>query len=256
MSAVPVWLGATTGQQGNAGQINQFLGAHTTQYLYAAVQTAGQTTAGAATSNTNALFLAQSFTTAVGQTAIGYVIVPVSTATASGSLLAPTTLSLYASSGGAPSGSALVSTVVTAEYANLATGGTNTVRVPIPLPVTGLTASTTYWLVLASAGNASHSYTWFRSNQASGASTSPTGSVWTTQTYGFEFQVFDQTASGLVTATWEDSGARWTATTYVTAASINQLKAIAEYTVAQGSNAYVQSFRSFAYSNGLLTKVA
>lgn len=253
--ATPTWLAATSSQLPQAAQVNQFLGTHAIQNLYAAVQTAGQTTAGAAATSTNALWLAQSFTTAASQTAVGYVIVPVSTTTTSGALLAPTALSLYANSVGAPSGSALASTTVTAEYANLATGGTNTVKIPVPLPATGLTASTTYWLVLAAAGNVSNSFTWFRSNQASGASTSTTGTgSWSAQTYGFEFQVFDQTASGQLTCTWEDAGARWTASTYN--ATSGALATYAEYTAGQTAAGYVQSYRSLAYSSGLLTKVS
>lgn len=252
MSVVPAWLGATAAQAPQAAQVNQFLGTHNSQYLYAAAQTAGQTTNGAASTSSNSLWLAQSFSTAVGQTAIGYVIVPVTTTTTSGASLAPTTLSLYASSGGAPSGSALVSTTLTAEYANIASGGTSTNRVIYPLPVTGLTASTTYWLVLHSTAS-SGAFTWFRSNQTSGASTSPTGATWTGQTYGFVFQVFDQTASGAVTCTWEDSGVRWTASTYGTT---GLLVTYSEYTLAQGTNSYVQSARTLAYSSGLLTKVS
>lgn len=253
MSFVPVWQAATSGQQATAGQVNQFLGTHASQSLYAAVQTAAQTTAGAAATTTNGLYLAQSIATAVGQTAIGYVIVPVTTATTSGASLGTSTLSLYANSGGAPTGAALGSVTVAAEYANRASGGTNTVKLIYPLPVTGLTASTTYWLVLASAGNVSNSYSWFRSNQVTGASTSATGSSWTAQSYGFEYQVFDQTASGLVTATWEDSGARWTASTYT---ALKELGTYAEYTAGQTASGYLQSYRALAYSNGLLTSVA
>jgi hypothetical protein len=247
------WKGAAATQPPLAAQANQFLGVHSLQNLYAAAQTAGQTTAGASATTTNGLYLAQSFATAGGQTAIGYVIVPVTTATASGASLAATTLSLYANAAGAPTGAALGSVTVTAEYANLASAGTNTVKVLYPLPVTGLTASATYWLVLASAGNVSNSYSWFRSNQVTGASTSATGSSWAAQAYGFEYQVFDQTVSGLLTATWEDSGARWTGTTYN---GLAQIATLAEYTVAQGAAKYVQSFRTLTYSSGLLTKVA
>jgi hypothetical protein len=212
-------------------------------------------TSGAASTSTNGLYLAQSFSTAGGQTAIGYVIVTVATTSTSGASLAPTTLSLYANAAGAPTGAALASVTLTAEYANLASGGVANTFVIYPLPVTGLTASTTYWLVLASTAS-SGSYTWFRSAAASTASTSPNNSTWTAQAYGFKYQVFDQTASGLPTATWEDSGARWSVSTYNTAASINQLSTFAEYTVAQGASQYVQSYRAFTYSNGLLTKVA
>lgn len=253
MSGVPAWLGATTGQTGVAGQINQFLGTHPATVLYAATQTAGQTTAGASSTNTNGTYLAQSFSTAGGQTAVGYVILPLSTTTTSGSSLAPTTVSLYANASGAPTGSALVSATVTAEYANLATGGTATNTAFYPLPVTGLTASTTYWIVVASAGTSGNNYTWFRSNQASGASTSANGTTWTAQSYGFKFQVFNQAASGLLTHTWEDSGARWTWNGYGTT---NLITKQAEYTTSQGTNQYVQSFRTLSYTSGLLTGVA
>jgi hypothetical protein len=246
------WQGAASAQPPLAAQVNQLLGVHKSQNLYAAVQTAGQTTNGSASTSSNNLWLAQSFSTAGGQTAIGYVIAPVTTTTASGAGLTPTTLSLYANSAGAPSGAALVSTTLTAEYANLASGGTATTRLIYPLPVAGLTASTTYWLVLHSTAS-SGSYTWFRSNQVSGASTSTNGTAWTGQGYGFVYQVFDQTASGLLTCTWEDSGARWSALTYGTT---GVLASTAEYTVAQGANAYVQSYRALTYTNGLLTKVS
>lgn len=251
MSTIPTWLGATTGSQPASGQINQFLGAHTSQFLYAATQQASQTTNGSASTSSNNLWLAQSFATASGQTAVGYVIVPVTTTTTSGSSLAATTLSLYANSAGAPTGSPLVSVAVTAEYANLASGGTATNRLIYPLPVTGLTASTTYWLVLQSTAS-SGAFTWYRSNQTSGASTSTNGTSWTAQTYGFVYQQFDQTASGLLTATWEDSGARWQALTYN---SNSSLATIGQYTTAQNSG-YVQAYRALTWSNGLLTKAA
>lgn len=256
MSVIPNWLGATPASSPQSGQVNQFLGTHNTQILYAGTSTASVLTSGAATTSSNGLYLAQSFTTAAGQTAIGYITCPISTTTTTGASLAPTTLSLYANSGSAPTGAALGSVTLTAEYAYLSTanGNTNTFTL-YPLPVTGLTASTTYWLVLASTAS-SGAYTWFRSASASGASTSANGSTWTGQSYGFRYNVFDQTASGLQTATWEDSGARWTASTYNTAASINQIAAYAEYTVAQGTAQYVQSYRALTYSSGLLTKVA
>lgn len=247
------WLGATTAQPLKAAQINQFLGIHKQQNLYAATQQAGQTTNGSTTTSTNSLWLAQSFTTGASQTAIGYVIIPLTTVSTSGSSLAPTTLSIYANSGGAPTGSALASVTVTAEYANLASGGTTTNRLIYPVPVTGLTASTTYWIVVQGTSS-SGVFAWFRSNQTSGASTSPTGATWTAQTYGFVFQVFDQSVSGLLTSTWEDSGARWTATTYV--ANTKQIGTYAEYTNGQTTAGYTQGFRTFTYSNGFLTKVA
>lgn len=245
------WLGATTGQPPLAVQPNALFGIHKSQMLYAGAQTAGQTTNGAATTSTNNLWLAQSFSTAGGQTAIGYVIAPITTTSTSGSALSTTTLSLYANSAGAPTGSALVSTTLTAEYANLASGGTNTNRLIYPLPITGLTASTTYWLVLHSTAS-SGSYTWFRSNQASGASTSTNGTAWTAQTYGFVYQVFDQSIVAPLTAVWEDSGVRWQALTYNT---VEEIASLGQYTLAQSSS-YVQGYRTLSFSNGSLQKVS
>lgn len=245
------WLGATTGQLPLAAQPNSFLGIHKAQLLYAATQQAGQTTNGAATTSTNGLWLAQSFTTGASQTAVGYVIVPVTTTTTSGASLSTTTLALYANSAGAPTGAALGSVTVTAEYANLASGGTTTNRLVYPLPVTGLSVATQYWLVLHSTASTG-SYTWFRSNQVSGASTSPNGSTWTAQGYGFVYQVFDQSASGSLTAIWEDSGARWQALYYT---ATGEVSGLGQYTLAQNSS-YNQGYRTLSYSNGLLSGVS
>lgn len=249
MATTPTWQAATSGQPALAGHVNQLLGSHATTYLYTGVQTAAQTTAGTGTVGTNGTYIAQSFTTAAGQTSIGYVIARISSGGAtSGSQLGPTTLSLYANSAGAPTGSPLASVTMTAEYVAAAPS-----FVTYPLPVTGLTASTTYWLVLAPAGNATYSYLWWKSNQTSGASTSTNGTTWTAQTYGLLYQVYDQTATGLLTCTWEDTGARWTWSGYGTT---NLLTQYAEYTGGQTTAGYLQSFRTLSYTNGLLTGVA
>lgn len=251
MPATPTWLGATSGQPGLAGQINQFLGTHAAAFLYAGALQASQVTAGAASVSTNGLWLAQKFTAGAAQTAVGYVVVPLTTTTTSGALLAPATVSLCADNAGAP-GTVLVSATVTAEYAHLASGGTATVFVLVPLPATGLTAAATYWITVAAAGNVSNSYTWFKSNQVAGASTSPDGVTWTAQGYGFEFSVYDQSASGLLTCIWEDAGARWTALTWTS----GQIATIGEYTIGQTTAGYTQSWRSLTYSGSLLTGVA
>lgn len=249
MATTPTWQAATAGQPARAGHVNQLLATHQVQVLYAGVQTAAQSATGTGNVTTNGTWIAQSFTTASGQTSIGYVVAYISSGGAfSGSQLGPTTLSLYASSGGAPSGSPLASVTMTAEYVQGAP-----LLVTFPLPVTGLAASTTYWLVLAPAGDATYAYTWFKSTQTSGASTSTDGTTWTAQGYGLVFEVYDQTASGLLTATWEDAGARWTWTGYVT--GTNQVQQYAEYTVGQTASGYMQSLRNFSYSNGLLTGV-
>lgn len=251
MPTTPNWQAATLGSAANAGHINQFLGTHVATILYAATQTAAQSTAGASATTNSNLYLSQSFATAVGQTTVGYVLIPLTTATTSGASLAPVTLSLYANSAGAPTGSPLFSVTVTAEYANKASGGTNTVSVLYPLNATGLTASTTYWLVITP--STTNSYSWYRSNQVTGASTSANGTTWAAQSYGFLYKVFDKTTSGLQLATVEDSGARWTATTYN---ATNQFNTFAEYTAGQTTAGYLQSFRTFAYNNGMLNGVS
>ena len=250
MATTPTWQAATTGQPGNAGAVNQFLGTHAATVLYTGVQTAAQTTAGTGSVSTNGLYIAQSFSTAVGQTAIGHAIARISSGGAtSGSQLGPTTLSLHANSAGAPTGPPLATVTFTVEYVAAAPA-----FVTFPLPVTGLTASTTYWLVTAPAGNATYSYLWWESNQTSGASTSTNGTTWTAQAYGLLYEVYDQTATGLLTCTWEDAGDRWTWRSY--AANTNQVSQYAEYTVGQTTAGYLQSFRTFSYTNGLLTGVA
>lgn len=252
MVGTPVWQAPTAGQAPRAAHVNQLLGLHTTTTLYSSTAQASQTTNGVTSTSTNGLYLAESFITGASQTLVGYVVIPLSTTTTSGTSLVPTTVSIYSNSAGAP-GTALVSTTVTAEYANLATAGTATNRLTVPVPAT-VTAATTYWIVVTAAGNVSNSYTWYRSNQVTGASTSPDGVTWTGQAYGFVYQVFDQTpAAQTIKCTYEDSGARWTASTFT---AQNMTSTFAEYTVGQTTSGYLQSFRTYTYSNGILTGVA
>lgn len=249
---VPSWLAATSGSAPLAAQINQQLGSHAGQILRAGASIASVTTSGSATTGSSGQYIAQSFT--MSGTAIGLVQAPISTTTTTGASLPVTTLSLYANSGSAPVGPALVSTTITAEYAYSSTSNGNTnVFTTLPLPITGLTSGATYWLVLSPANSGGNQYTWFRSASASGASTSTNGTTWTAQAYGLRFNVFDQSLTGQVTATWEDNGARWTSYFYNSNGQINQY---AEYVVAQGSQQYLQGFRKFNYTtNQILTTV-
>lgn len=249
MPTVPTWQAATSGQQGLAGHVNQLLGSHKATLLYAGTQTAARTTAGTGSASSNALWIAQSFSTASLQTAIGYVIAQISSGgTSLGSNLGPTTLSLYANAGSAPSGSPIVSVTMTAEYV-----GAAPLWVTFPLPASGLSGATTYWLVLAAAGNSTYSYQWNKSNQTSGASTSPDGVTWTAQSYGLLYQVYDQSATGQPTCSWEDAGARWTWRSYTSSGLLSQY---AEYTAGQTLSGYLQSFRGLTYINGLITGVS
>jgi hypothetical protein len=242
------WLAATTGQPPLAQQVNQLLVTHPFQNIYTGTQTASAT-GGSGNSNTNGLWLAQSFTTAGGQTAIGYGLIQVfpSPSTSSSTKLGPTTVSIYTNSAGAP-GVPLVTATLTTEYSNVTPLDTI-----VPLPVTGLTAATTYWIVISAAGNSSFSYTWNKSSAVTGASTSPNGSAWTAQAYGFRYQIFDQSLIQPLAATWEDSGARWTAYYYNSNGTITQF---GEYTSGQTTLGYTQSIRSLSYSSNLISGVS
>lgn len=241
--ATPAWLAATAGQSALAGQVNQFLGTHAITYVYTGIQQASQSTAGSGGPNSDSLWIAQSFATAAGQTTVGYAVV---TADFTGSP-SPWTFSIQASSGGAPSGTALVSAALPKEFL---TG--SPAAQAVMLPVTGLTASTTYWIVAQAVGDGSDFFTWSKSNQTSGASTSTNGTSWSTQTYGLLFKVFDQSPVTPLAGTWEDSGARWTALAYTS----SQLTGIEEYTVGQAVNGYTVSSRALSYTSGKLTGVA
>src|SRR5579859_4073539 len=240
------FLAATTGQPPLAQHINQLLTTHPTQFIYTGTSQASVVTSGATTTGTNSLWLAQSFTTGASQTAIGYAQLALSTTATSGATLAPTTVSIYTNNAGAP-GVALVSATVTAEFANLTTGGGTNVFTTVPLPVTGLTAATQYWIVVQGTAS-SGQFTLFRSASASGASTSPTGSTWTAQTYGFRYNVFDQSTVAPLVATWEDSGQRWQLLQYNASLEISNLS---QYTGGQTTAGYQQEYRTLTYSNGL-----
>jgi hypothetical protein len=156
----------------------------------------------------------------------------------------PLSLSIQATVSSAPSGTALVTTLVPKEY--------TTGIVSIPLPYSGLAAGTEYWIV-AAIGTSGAYFSWAESNQTSGASTSTNGTSWTAQTYGLYYAYYDQTPLLPLHHTWEDSGARWTAQADN---SSNQPTALQEYTIAQGVGGYVYSSRSFSYSGTDLISVA
>lgn len=241
---VPTWQAPTAGFSALAGQVNQFLATHAVTYVYTGALQASQSTAGSGGANSNGLWIAQSFATTSAQTTAGHVTV---TAKVTGTPV-PWSVSLQASSAGAPSGTALVQSSLPKEFLS----GT-AAAVSVMLPVTGLAASTTYWIVAAAAGDVSDYFTWNKSNQVTGASTSATGTSWTAQAYGLLYQVYDGTAVLPVAGTWEDSGARWTSWSYN---GSGQLAGLGEYTAGQAVNGYTVSDRALSYSGTRLTGVA
>lgn len=237
----PAWIGATPGSPPLAAQVNQLLTTHAITYLYTGVQQGGHTTLGSGGVNSNGLYIAQSFT--AGSTfSLGRIVFGFNTVT--GTPTTPTTISIQTSSGGAPSGTALVTTTVPPQFL--------TGDVSIPLPCS-LVSGTGYWIVLAAVGDASDFVTWLESNQVSGASTSTNGTSWTAQSYGLYYNYWDQTVNLPLAHTWEDGGARWTAESYT---GLNELSSLQEYAVAQGSGQYVSSSRALTYSGTSLISVA
>jgi hypothetical protein len=239
--ATPAWIGATSKQPLLANQVNQFLGTHAVTYLYTGVSI-GSTTLGSGTVATNGLYIAQEFTPGANQTPGRFVLTLSVTGTP-----APLTLSVQTDNSGAPSGTALVTTLVPYTYL---TGAATATSVPLPCSLTG---ATNYWLVANAVGDVSDFYSFTKSTAASGASTSPTGSVWTAQAYGLTYVRYDQSPVPPLAHTWGDSGVRWTAPVFNANATPASL---AEYTVAQGTNQFVYSARAYAYTNGQVTSVS
>lgn len=241
MTGIPTWLGATAGQATQAGQVNQFLGAHAVTFLYQGTQQDAQVTPGSGSGSTSGgTYLAQKFTTGSSQTKLGYALAHILGGTSG----FPLSLSVYASSAGAPTGSPLVTVQASSEYI-----GFGPAYLTFPLPLT-VTASTVYFLVAAPP--TSGTYTWTKSNQSSGVYTSTNGTAWTSQAYGLEYVIYDQSMTGPLTAVWEDGGARWS---WLNISAAGQLSQLSEYTVAQNSS-YIQADRTLTYSGNSLIGVA
>lgn len=240
---VPAWQAPSAGYPALAGQVNQFLGTHQVQYLYTGTLQATEAAAGGGYASSNGQWTAQSFTTGSGQAAVGYAVIVAAVTGSPG----PLPVSLQASSGGAPSGTPLVTAMLPAEFLS---GTFGYVTVPLPAAVT---AGTEYWIVAAAAGDAGDYYALRQSNQSSGASVSASGTGWTAQAYGLLYAVYDQSATGALAATWEDSGARWTAAGYNAG---GQLATWNEFTTGQSAAGYAGSGRTLTWTSGLLTGVA
>lgn len=238
----PTWLAATAGQPAQAGQVNQFLGTHAVKYLYTGTSQASQGTAGAGAVNSNGTWVAQSFTTGAAQTAVGYVQLTLAVT----GTPAPVSVQLQSDTAGNPSGTVLASTLLPRDFLS----GTASAQV-IPLPAT-VTSSTVYHIVIVAAGDVSNFYSWSKSNQVTGAHTSPDGVTWTAQAYGLLFNVFDQSSVAPLRSIYEDAGARWSALTY----TANQLTGLEEYTAGQTATGYTASARTLSYSGTYLTGVA
>ena len=240
---VPTWQAAVPGSPALAGQVNQFLVSHAATFVQAGTRQASNTTVGSGFASSVSQWIAQSFTTASTQTATGYITV---VATATGSP-PPWTFSIQASSAGTPSGAPLASTPVPHEFIPSPSG-----LVTVILPVSGLSPSTTYWIVAAASGDASDNFSWYKSTASSGAATSTDGSSWSPQAYGMIYQVYDGSLTPPLTGIWEDSGARWTLYGY----NSGRVSSVSEFTAGQSAPGYVASVRALSYSGTQLTGAA
>lgn len=252
MTEIPTYKASVVGGPGNAGGVNQFMVPHNATAVFdSATQQAGQSIGNGLYATTQDQYLSQQFLTTASQTTISEVWVQVSVVGGSAitNTIAPLTVGIYADAGGEPTGSALASGSLaeTAVYAA-------PFWVVVPLPVTGLTASTAYHVVVGAAGTSSTYYVWQNSNQTSGASTSPDFVAWTDQSFGFMFRVYDQTATGgsLINYVIEDNGVRWTQYGYD---ATNEVTTITEYTIDQTGNGSFSTSATLSYTGGFLTGV-
>lgn len=249
--ATATWLAATAGQPARPGQINQFLGSHSSAWVYTGnTLQSSQATGNSIYKSSASQYMAQLITTTTNQTTIGQVGLQISTVGGSPitATITPLMVSLYANSANAPSGSALFSVSLVEQFVYSAP-----FWLTVPLGASGLTGGTPYWLVVSPAGSGSAYYVWQESNQTTGASLSATGTSWTAQTFGFMYQVYDQTgtASPPLSLT-DDNGARVTTFTYN---ATEQLTGITESVVAQNNTSFY-STRTIAYTGQYPTGVS
>ena len=239
--ATPNWIGATAGQAPLASQVNQLLGTHAVTMVYTGVSLGSSTTLAGAATNSNGLWIAQAFTPGV-QTAQRWVF----TLAVTGSP-APLVMSIQTDSAGAPSGTALATTLIPNAFVPGAAG-----QVSVPTAAVAFAAATQYWAVFNAVGDPSNFYAVSRTTAASGASTSTNGSTWTAQAYGLYYNRFDNSITAPLLHTYEDSGVRWTTLSRNANTTVSGLK---EYNTAQNSG-FFQSVRTFTYSGTDLTAVS
>lgn len=246
--AAPPYLAAAIGTRGDAAQINQFLGAHGSQWLYAGgVLQAGQSTGTGVYASLASGYLTQVIALGASQTTIGHVALQLSTVGGSPvtATIGPLQVALYAAAQGLPTGPALASVHLAEPYVY-----SGAFWLTVPLNASGLSPGGLYCLTATGAGASGAYYVWQHSNQPSGAATSPDGVAWTAQPFGLMWQVYDATATGLPITLVDDGGARTTSLTYTG----GQLTGISEYTLAQAGPA-LASNRTLTYTGGLLTGV-
>lgn len=246
--ATPSWLAASPGYRADAGAVTQFLGAHTSQWVYTGTLQTQQATGSAVYESLASLYYSQLITTGAAQTTIGRVALQVSAVGGSPltATISPLAVALYAASSGIPTGPVLAAAQVAEPYVY-----SQPFWCSVPLYAAGLSPSSTYCLVAYGPSTGSAYYAWQCSTQPTGAATSTDGVTWNVAPYGLMWQVYDATASGQIQSIVADDGARIATLSWSGAA----LTGITEYTIMQGGGTLV-STRTLTYaSNGLLKGV-
>lgn len=264
----PDWVGANAGSALFAGQVNQFMGGHQANILFQANIRAQSSTATATSTNQTctSLYVGIPFTTTSTQTTVGYISLNmICSNPGSPTTSLPITVGVYPDSGSNSPviTSPLVLTTLTREFVFQAP-----YPLLIPIPVTGLTPSTKYWIVTTPGPNDGVNYRIVQATTTSGGvcSTSSNGTTWTAQAFGLAYAIYDQVPLSVqnlgssIVGTWEDGGQRWTVQfrkTSGTAPVNNFITSVYEYTAGQaGIMSYVQSYRNnVSTSAGVLTIV-
>ena len=244
--ATPPWHAVAAAGTLSVGDITQFLGTHGCSLLYQGTSQVADTTAvtGSLVTNTGsaAQWIAQPFTTAVGQTTITRIeldLVGIGTGH-------DTTVEIRTDNAGAPSNVTLFSITLPLEF--------ETGIISIPINLTGLSASTKYHIVVDGTVDTSNYVAVQRSATSVNAallSASGTGS-WSSAGFTAYFNVFSG-VNGVLRNTYEDAGARWTTIDYTNSAAAGNTTPvhIGEYTT--GS---LRSWRTCTFTNGQLVSVA
>jgi hypothetical protein len=215
MSTTPLWQTTVAGTTALAASVDQLLSAHPAQLIYQGTSYDSDTTSGSgATDSTYNLSLANKFTTAasgVGSTALTRLdIYMVSVGTG-----ATLTLSIQTDSTGKPSGTNVSGLTMTIPSGFPPPIG---MWISVPMPLTGLTPSTPYWIVIGSTSSATNYAELAHSGTAGGRAATNNGGGWVNQTYSYNFAAYDGINLGdALRHTWEDSGALWNAYYYGTA---------------------------------------
>lgn len=248
--AVPAWQAPVTGYQGNAGQVNQFLGAHPATFVYPGGAVLVPSGSGSGVyQSTAGQYLAQQFTAPVTAATSAQVQISAVGGSPTLPLIPPLVTGIYADGTAAgtpgPAGSVLAAATLAGGYIY-----SSPFWVSAYPGLSALTAGSVYWLVTSPAGTGGHYYTWQEALSGTPAMTSPDGLIWTALASPLMLELTGAGTGTQPQAIVEDDGARVTTLTW----SSGQPTGITEQVAAQDGTTLTQS-RSLTYTSGFLTGV-